>query len=394
MFSLQSPRSALPHLLVHHRPPPRPIQAFRFAHSAAATAEPTPPTAKQRRSATQKHHLPPPLSVLKQTPEEFVASHGLNSTMLKQYATWQGFELKTGVYSLIEVQQIDAAVASASTALGKLPMEIVFLGSGPPGVDIRDFWTVVASSVPMRRQGGVREYVRDMYRAAEALREGNWTHEEDARLIASRERSPDSWAPAAIMLSRTRRSCTRRWQTLKYRAKARISGKWGKDELERYDTCLKELESGKGAGEPRFRFGFWTSVAEVVQSRSAIQCQSRYRTSQNASTRGKLFPEQFRQLIDLVDAQEVLDVQQVDWDSIILPARGKRVPRTPTPRTMLAAWNKLILEPKAMNIPDHNGQVKWLQERWKDGFTARIQKERKTQREKAQAATLEQVGQQ
>ncbi|KAK4698638.1 hypothetical protein P7C70_g7635, partial [Phenoliferia sp. Uapishka_3] len=361
MFALLFLRAALPRFLAPK--PPRPGRApagANFTRSAASTSSAL-LTVTPKGARTRRPSLPPPLSVLGLTPTQFVASQTLNAQALRDYAAWQGFEseLRAGPFTLSECKAVQAAAESAASALGKALQDVVHITSAAGRIRALPFWTLVASSVPMRSQMVVRIHVRAKNPLTRV--KGQWSKVEDARLISFVDMNGSgSWSPLAEELHRTRLSCTGRWLHLRGAAKSTKSGPWGEEESARLSLALNELDTGIDGRRPPT---FWASIASRVETRSPQQCIRKYRAA--TSPQLDVAVSQFGCLVEAVESQQVEKESSIDWEGVKIPLRSsKKWVGLPTPRTLYNTWSRLLEEPRKFDILDHAGQVKWLRERW------------------------------
>ncbi|KAK4698660.1 hypothetical protein P7C70_g7612, partial [Phenoliferia sp. Uapishka_3] len=276
MYSLRALREALPSLvLARLRPPAPPLRQLRFVQSAAIASAPLPSLVKSTRSA-QPRKLPPPLSVLGLTAQQFVASYPLTSTTLRKYAVWQGFdaEIRRGLFSLQECRALEAALTLAAESLGMPPAEIISLKPGERGIDTRGLWTLLATSAPMRSQASIRQHVRSRHSQVDV--KGIWTREEDIKLstfVSEHGESHKSRELLAKELGRTSQSCYNRWHRLQDDQQNRKNtGRWLVVELERFKRAVNDSGHPEHLRKPG---DFWKVVALAVGTRTPKQCRSK-----------------------------------------------------------------------------------------------------------------------
>ncbi|KAK4701502.1 hypothetical protein P7C70_g4728, partial [Phenoliferia sp. Uapishka_3] len=389
MYSFRLLQAALPRFAAPQQQSARLfVRCIQAQRSAPGTAA---PSLVRKQSGQRK--LPPPLSVLGQTPAEFVASHCLDGPVLSRYAEWQGFEgdLRLGVFTLSECDNVKAAVKLAMAALGIASQDIV----GPDsknladlGVDLPTFWTTVARSVPMRSQKGVRHHVQQ-YLFPAAIN-GAWTPEEDTHLLALKDADGSGlWGGIAGALGRSTGSCSTRWRQLQASKASTNSGKWSDEEDSHLRSAMKEMDGISGGRRPP---NFWDKVAEKVRTRSSMSCSDR---NHYLNRNHHLTPAYYRCLIEEVAAQKCSRAEDVDWEAITIPfpVQGShRKKLQPTPRSLHTFWNKFALDASAAGIEDHAGHIVWLREKWKAGLTMAIRMERNAKRAQAHVDAVNRLG--
>ncbi|KAK4703635.1 hypothetical protein P7C70_g2583, partial [Phenoliferia sp. Uapishka_3] len=277
MFTLKDIGTALPRLL-KPQPSLARLSSARFSQSVAFNrAELSLPVAlKAILPAKRTRKLPPPLSlsVLGLTPAEFLASRNMPGGELKKYADWQGFEVRTGIFTLEESLLAKTAFLQLAEGIERAPHDLAHARYDGAWMDLRQFWTAVASSVPKRGQHAVRAHLRALHTSESATKKGAWAPEDDSRLRTFvLENGSKRWGVLSNDLNRTTVSCSNRWRLLQAKDTSANKEPWSDVELSRLYSAMTELAGGREGRKP---CKFWPAVARRVGTRTWVQCSTKF----------------------------------------------------------------------------------------------------------------------
>ncbi|KAK4699263.1 hypothetical protein P7C70_g6999, partial [Phenoliferia sp. Uapishka_3] len=369
MFGFSLLRAALPKLSVPSTRPP--LLPLRFIQSASANSSSTLPlpskvspklifliksNAKNLAAFSPHQALEASASTLRsrRNSRRVYGIEMLGNAIIKGIFSLAR-EIRTGIFTLAECENVHAAIELEAASHARTPSALVFLKEGESKIDVRGFWRIVAASVPMRSQAGVRAHARKRYSQASVT--GPWSPEEDFRIESYvLVNGPGSWSPLAKELGRTGRSCSVRWSELQDFARSTKSGPWTDAEITRLaDATNDSVLKRKGGKHLRS----WIAVSEAVGTRSAQQCAGRF-LRQSSRPRKDLPKDSSQSLVSAVAAQGVQSVSEVKWDDIKIDIQVKRPTSVrpwshPTSRTLYKAWSRLILAPVSLGILDHQG---------------------------------------
>jgi hypothetical protein len=161
-------------------------------------------------------------------------------------------------------------------------------------------WAAVAPLVPGRNSIQCRaRWLNSLDPATTASRKGKWTVEEDAKLAEAAEKFGQDWvAVATLVPGRTNQQCRYRWLTTSSslhptdrEAPASHKGKWAAEE----DAKLAKAAEKFGQD--------WVAVAALVPGRTNVQCRYRFFTSlygTTTSSKRRWTLEEDTKLIDAV----------------------------------------------------------------------------------------------
>jgi hypothetical protein len=273
------------------------IQRAAGAAATPAAPEPTLPAKKKRKTSHQAappeppRALAPPAPALPaplaaEPPADEEGGPGWRDSLKRA-------DVKSGPYSSAETAALRAAVDAFAAAKGLSTDDFSWLvvsGRGSRNAERAGVWKAAAAALPHRTIKSVAAAgLRLLHPHA---RQGKWTPEADAQLLALVEARGHDWAAVGAAMGRTRASCRDRWKEARL-GSARARGPWEQGEVDKLKEAVQEYlssrrgEGGEGGGGeggeaqgPGRRLVLddidWGAVSSRVGTRSNLQCLEKW----------------------------------------------------------------------------------------------------------------------
>jgi hypothetical protein len=153
-------------------------------------------------------------------------------------------DVKSGPYTQIEKDAIRSAIQQYAESKGLTLSDRAWLfpPRGKRDADTRGVWKAVATALPHRTVKSVQQCAARMLHPDSYG--GQWTPEEDSRLLAAAEAEGHRWTAIGVTLGRTGDACRDRWKVMRL-GEARKRGRWGEDEVERLKEAVQQYQQIK-----------------------------------------------------------------------------------------------------------------------------------------------------
>ncbi|KAF8969444.1 hypothetical protein BDZ97DRAFT_244549 [Flammula alnicola] len=248
-----------------------------------------------------------------------LATKWLNASKLAELVRDEGLVYKKGKFSIIEDQQLRAAIEHYQAVRGwtdEQIMQLIFAKTDKSRETA--FWSELTASVPLRPIIAVYHHIRRTYHPMK--QQGPWRDYEDNALKQAVADLGQQWEKISDRVGRMASDCRDRYRNHIVNRDIRITGHWSKEEEETLTRIVTDMTIKQGKDFDNDVF--WGRVSELMGgTRGRQQCRIKWtdalsKTVKNEGQKPRWSQQDAFILVHKVDSLNVRDDTEIDWKLI------------------------------------------------------------------------------